>query len=83
MGNGLQRRPGARDDRSDAGNLRVEPYAPADAQAVLRLTEYALANADEQLGSPLWQSRPEIEHELATWQISPARRCSWPATRAP
>jgi GNAT superfamily N-acetyltransferase len=72
MGNGLQRRPGAR-DCSDAGHLRVEPYAPADVQAVLRLTEYALANADEQLGSPLWQSREEIEHELSTWQIPPAR----------
>jgi ribosomal protein S18 acetylase RimI-like enzyme len=72
MGNGLQRRPGVRDG-STAEELRVEPYAPADVQAVLRLTEYALAHADEQLGSPLWQSRSEVEHELSTWQI-PATR---------
>src|SRR5262245_60526706 len=72
MGNGLQRRIGARDS-SDAGELRVEPYAPADVQAVLRLTSYALAQPEEQLGAPLWQTRAEVEHELSTWQIPPSR----------
>src|SRR5438045_805849 len=72
MGNGLQPRDDVRTG-SDAGDLRIEPYAPSDLQAELRLTQYALAHPEEQVGAPLWQARTEVEHELATWQIPPAR----------
>src|SRR3954454_4833107 len=72
MGNGLQPRRETRQG-ADAAAVRIEPYAPSDLQAVLRLTQYAVAQPDEQLGAPLWISSGELEHDLLTWQILPAR----------
>src|SRR5262249_51709045 len=59
--------------RETAPEIRVEPYATGDAQAVLRLAQQCAAQPGEQIGAPLWQSRDELTSELATWKVAPAR----------
>src|SRR3954447_19047263 len=56
-----------------AGQIRIEPFATSDAQAVLRLAQSCVAQPAEQVGAPLWLSRDELTRELATWKVPPAR----------
>lgn len=45
---------------------------PADHPAVLELSRHALQRPAEQVGNPLWNTREELESELADWDVDPA-----------
>lgn len=50
-------------------NLRS--FRPADRAAVLELSRHALQRSAEQVGNPLWNTREELESELADWDVDP------------
>jgi ribosomal protein S18 acetylase RimI-like enzyme len=50
-------------------NLRS--FKPADRPAVLELSRHALQRPAEQVGNPLWNTREELESELADWNVDP------------
>lgn len=53
-----------------AGNLRS--FAAGDRDAVAALSRHALARLEEQVGTPLWANRGDLDGELATWDGDPA-----------
>jgi ribosomal protein S18 acetylase RimI-like enzyme len=71
MGTEPGQQAGAR--QNGGADVRIEPYAPADALAVLRLAQFCVAHPEEQIGAPLWLTREELARELRTWQVPPAR----------
>lgn len=50
-------------------NLRS--FRPDDRAAVLELSRHALQRPAEQVGNPLWNTREELESELADWDVDP------------
>jgi ribosomal protein S18 acetylase RimI-like enzyme len=55
---------------SVASSLRN--FRSDDRSAVLELSRHALQRPAEQVGNPLWNTRDELESELADWEIDPA-----------
>jgi ribosomal protein S18 acetylase RimI-like enzyme len=53
-----------------AGSLRN--FRSDDRSAVLELSRHALQRPAEQVGNPLWNTRDELESELADWEVDPA-----------
>jgi ribosomal protein S18 acetylase RimI-like enzyme len=50
----------------------LRSFRPADHPAVLELSRHALQRPGEQVGNPLWNTREELESELAGWDVDPA-----------
>jgi ribosomal protein S18 acetylase RimI-like enzyme len=50
----------------------LRSFRPADHRAVLELSRHALQRPGEQVGNPLWNTREELESELAGWDVDPA-----------
>jgi ribosomal protein S18 acetylase RimI-like enzyme len=50
----------------------LRSFRPADRPAVLELSRHALQRPAEQVGNPLWNTREELESELAAWDVDPA-----------
>jgi ribosomal protein S18 acetylase RimI-like enzyme len=50
----------------------LRSFRPADRPAVLELSRHALQRPAEQVGNPLWNTREELESELADWDVDPA-----------
>lgn len=50
----------------------LRSFRPADHPAVLELSRHALQRPAEQVGNPLWNTREELESELADWDVDPA-----------
>jgi ribosomal protein S18 acetylase RimI-like enzyme len=55
---------------SVASSLRN--FRSNDRSAVLELSRHALQRPAEQVGNPLWNTRDELESELADWEVDPA-----------
>jgi ribosomal protein S18 acetylase RimI-like enzyme len=49
----------------------LRSFRPADRPAVLELSRHALQRPTEQVGNPLWNTREELESELADWNVDP------------
>jgi ribosomal protein S18 acetylase RimI-like enzyme len=49
----------------------LRSFRPADRPAVLELSRHALQRPAEQVGNPLWDTREELESELADWDVDP------------
>jgi ribosomal protein S18 acetylase RimI-like enzyme len=49
----------------------LRSFRPADHPAVLELSRHALQRPAEQVGNPLWNTREELESELAAWDVDP------------
>jgi ribosomal protein S18 acetylase RimI-like enzyme len=64
---------GAAEAALDTHDVHLEPYAQGDADAVLRLAQYALARPDEHPGMPLWFERRDLDRELARWPVAPEK----------
>jgi ribosomal protein S18 acetylase RimI-like enzyme len=52
-----------------AGSLRN--FRDDDRDAALTLSRHALARLEEQVGMPLWSTRADVDHELASWPRPP------------
>jgi GNAT superfamily N-acetyltransferase len=52
--------------------VTLRSFRETDREAVLGLSRHALARLEEQLGSPLWASRSDLDDELAAWDGTPA-----------
>jgi ribosomal protein S18 acetylase RimI-like enzyme len=50
----------------------LRSFRPADRPAVLELSRHAVQRPAEQVGNPLWNTREELESELAAWDVDPA-----------
>lgn len=50
----------------------LRSFTDDDRDAVLALSRHALARPEEQLGSPLWATRSDLDDELAAWNGSPS-----------
>ncbi len=53
-----------------ADNLRK--FKEADRLAVLELSRHALSRPEEQVGNPVWETREELDSELAGWDRDPS-----------
>ena len=50
----------------------LRSFRADDRSAVLELSRHALQQPAEQVGNPLWNTREELESELADWEVDPA-----------
>ncbi len=50
----------------------LRSFRADDRAAVLELSRHALQRPSEQVGNPLWNTREELESELADWEVDPA-----------
>jgi ribosomal protein S18 acetylase RimI-like enzyme len=50
----------------------LRSFRAEDRSAVLELSRHALQHPAEQVGNPLWNTREELESELADWEVDPA-----------